>query len=206
MSNACQQTAQKLKLHGHLVTTGPLCVQLGAVSITVFPDGNAALEVLRDDVPVLYAYVRAASFPMTLTAAHQFAKPRDVETEALRSWLLLLIDPLTTNHALDRLRTAPASGGPSPWGEIVGCERVEPGVYHVVTLDHGGYWTDAQVEQLLPKPARQTDGWYEEDVAAAILAAFLGWCGSEPGRLSGVHAVLRHNFPDLLTYLDVISA
>jgi len=76
----------------------------------------------------------------------------------------------------------PRPGDRSPWGVIISCEDVAPGVYYVSTASHGGIWLSPERLAIVPADYRAYaerwahgwgPGWFEEDVAAsAVVATF----------------------------------
>ena len=101
---------------------------------------------------------------------------------------------------LARLLIPPQAGGQTPWGEAVVVEEVEPDVWLVRARDHGGYWLGLDALARLPAPARTTDGWYEEDLAAMVPAVFLGWADRTP-QGEETRRLVRQQRLDLQAYL-----
>ena len=186
-----------------VTATGHARLRDGALSVQIDAGGHADLSVWRDDQPVLSAYVqcRPEDLTRTITAAHAHTIPTPVELTQLQGALARLTTPEMADAVLARLRLAPTVGHATPWGDAETCVAVHPGVYHVRTRRHAGYWADAEVQAQLPEEARRADGWYEGDIDGAILAAFLGWGRGDREREAGIHAVLMRNHPDLVVHL-----
>lgn len=75
----------------------------------------------------------------------------------------------------------PSVGNSSPWGEIQAVETIAVGLVVVVTAGHGGYWVSPELRERIPSDQRTwaadgvsgAPGWFEEDCAAAFVAAAL---------------------------------
>lgn len=64
-------------------------------------------------------------------------------------------------------------GPVTPWGTADAKYEYGPGINFYITPGHGGFKVNATPNQRIPKPFRNNDGWYEEDVEAAIVLYFL---------------------------------
>lgn len=192
-------TAPALGLSPHATPpSGPLPVR---VSTQILPNGLTHLQVCRGEQPVLTASTRPVEEGHQLVAAHRFTALTAEELDVSREALVRLVSPEAADLALSRLSLAPRRAGFTPWGEVLSFGAVQPGVYHVLTRRHSGYWVDAEVRASLPLPAQLAGGWYEQDVQGAILAAFLGWCPQNPDLQQAIRTVLRRHHPELLELL-----
>lgn len=81
----------------------------------------------------------------------------------------------------------------SPWGEVQYPEEYAPGITRVSTEGHGGYKLSPERNRAVPKPLRNSDGWYEEDCEAHIVHAIHGT--NDADRTSGWQG-LREWYPD----------
>jgi len=62
-------------------------------------------------------------------------------------------------------------GDRSPWGKIQHVSNPAPGCWVVSTAGHGGVKLDRDRNAKVPKGARRSSGWYEEDCEAVITLA-----------------------------------
>lgn len=69
----------------------------------------------------------------------------------------------------------PTTKAPSntPWGAKQYERADAPGVIHVGTASHGGYYVDQRLNKAIPAKVRNANGWYEEDCQWAIPYVFL---------------------------------
>ncbi|GGB83279.1 hypothetical protein GCM10008019_44250 [Deinococcus soli (ex Cha et al. 2016)] len=88
----------------------------------------------------------------------------------------------------------------SPWGVVTYQEEVMPGVIFVETGSHGGYLLSPAVNERIPAPVRRANGYYEQDIEAALCAYFVPFPGANP---TDVQVVLEAQFPEI--YAGIIS-
>jgi len=61
----------------------------------------------------------------------------------------------------------------SPWGKVQHCHKFCRGIYSVSTAGHGGIYVSPSLNKNIPEEYRNSSGWYEEDLEAAIPMYFL---------------------------------
>ena len=82
----------------------------------------------------------------------------------------------------------------SPWGVVIQREPVLPGVVYLTTNRHGGYHLAPRVNERIPVSVRRADGYYEEDVEAALCAYFVPFPEANP---ADVLVVLETQYPEI---------
>ena len=61
----------------------------------------------------------------------------------------------------------------SPWGNIVSCDEVAPGIYDITTPSHGGIYVSPELTDKIPpeiKPFAGDRSWWEENTDWAVPA------------------------------------
>ncbi|GGB79438.1 DUF7007 domain-containing protein [Deinococcus soli (ex Cha et al. 2016)] len=173
-------------------------VPTDGLHVSMTPRGFVNLAVHRATDLVLFAQVTPRPGSARVRAAHQLHPPTLQELDALRDAMVTLLGTAVIDPILAQLPTAPRVTTPTPWGPAETCTPIEPGVYHVTTERHGGYWIDHAVFLRLPVAAQVPGRWYEEDEQGALLAASLGWCANDPDRQAALRAVITRTAPELL--------
>lgn len=94
---------------------------------------------------------------------------------------------------------------PAEWGTINDVQVVAPGILRITGSGHGGIGLSAERNERIPACQRAEDGWYEEDLAAALPAVvfsdeFGAWVkglGRDPSAYSAaVRRAVRDSMPD----------
>lgn len=71
--------------------------------------------------------------------------------------------------------SAPRKGQSCPWGIVQTFEEIAPGIVHVTTAGHGGYWLSTERRRDMPAQYRDIPtfaggDWFEEDCDWSLVA------------------------------------
>lgn len=83
----------------------------------------------------------------------------------------------------------------TPWGTADHVETYDNGVVRVSTPSHGGMFCNPELNERVPEPLRNADGWYEEDLDAhCVVVAFPECFGAED--VEQATKVIRDWYPE----------
>lgn len=89
----------------------------------------------------------------------------------------------------------------TPWGVVLAQEDVQPGITWVSTNSHGGYHLSPQLNTKIPRSVRRRNGFYNQDVEAALPAYFV--MNIAPGMKANALLMIETNYPDV--YVEIIK-